>query len=96
MIKLQIPIGIISVPPFQKQSFADVLQSRCSFEYYEILQLFFIEHIWWLLLPFASTFRNSYRDDLSVILFTLTHPSNRLNTCLRLTTKKVDQGVKFI
>ena len=67
----------ISVPPFQKQPFADVLQSRCSFEYYEILQPFFSQNtsggcfcplpsvplkiiLWWLLLPFASTFRNSY------------------------------------
>ena len=30
------------------------------------------------------------------ILFTLTHPSKRLNTCLRLITEKVDQGLKSV
>ena len=29
VVKLQILIGRISVPPFQKQQFADVLQSKC-------------------------------------------------------------------
>ena len=67
--------------------------------------------LWWLILRFTSTFenyplladsafwqhfRNSYWDDLSVILFTLTHPSKRLKTCLRLITEKVDQGVKSV
>ena len=32
---------------------------------------------------FTSTFRNYYWEDLVVILFTLTHPSRRLNTCFK-------------
>ena len=30
VVKLQNLISKISVPPFQKQTFADILQSRCS------------------------------------------------------------------
>ena len=105
----------ISVPLFQKQPSATVLQGRCSFKVFlwilRNITAFFIEHIRWLLLRFTSTFENyplvaasafcqhfwnSHWDDLSVILFTLTHPSKRLNTCLRLITEKVDQGVKSV
>ena len=102
------------MPPFQKQPFADVLHRRYSFKVFlwilRNITAFFIEHIWWLLLRFTSTFenyplvaasafcqhfRNSYWEDLSVTFFTLTHPSKRLNTCLRLITEKIDQGVNL-
>ena len=49
---------------------------------------FFIEHLRWLLLPFTTTFRNYYWKDRLVILFTLTHPSKRLNTCFELDIRK--------
>ena len=44
---------------------------------------FFIGHLEWLLLPFTTTVRNYYWEDLVVILFTLNHPSRRLNTCFK-------------
>ena len=37
----------------------------------------FIKHRRWLLLAFTTTFRNNW-EDLSVIFFTVTYPSNRL------------------
>ena len=49
---------------------------------------FFIEHLWWLPLPFTSSFRSYYWEDLLVIWFTLTHPSLWLNAGLKLITKK--------
>ena len=39
---------------------------------------FFIEHSRWLLLAFTTIFRNYYREDVSVIFFTLTYFSMRL------------------
>ena len=89
--------------PFQKQPFADVLQisglksyaifagkQKCFLwilcNFYE--QLLFIEHLQWVPLPFTSTFGSYYCEDLLVILFTLTHPSQRLTTGLKLVTEK--------
>ena len=116
VVKLPNLISRISVTPFQKHPFADVLQSRCSwisqvfviytiftniqvFVIYtkcfplKILQFlwtaFFIEHLWWLPLPFTSSFRSYYWEDLLVIWFTLTHPRLWLNAGLKLITKKI-------
>ena len=54
--------------------------------------VFFIEHLWWPLLPFTSTFQNFKWEHLLVICFTLTHPNKGLNT-FKLITEKVDWGV---
>ena len=37
MVKLQNLISTISVPPFEKQPFVDVLQSKCSPDPFEII-----------------------------------------------------------
>ena len=110
-------INRISVPPFQKQPFADIhrktpvfeslsnkvvikkkLQRRCfTMNIAKFFRkAFFIEQIRWLLLPFTTTFTTYYWETLFVYLFTFTHFSKRLNTCLKLLTEKVDQGVKCV
>ena len=40
-----------------------------------------MEHLRWLLRPSTTTFRIYNCEYLEVILFTLTHPSKRRNTC---------------
>ena len=57
---------------------------------------FFIEHLWWLLLPFTTTFRNYYWEDLVVILFALNHPSKRLKTFLKLITCYTTKTLKKV
>ena len=117
-----------SVPPFQKQPFAYVVQINrflkkrnihrktpaleSLFNKVLVLQVynlikrklqqrcfpvniakflrtpFFIEHLRWLLLPFTTSFWNYYWKKRLVILFTLTHPNKRLNTCSKTDVRK--------
>ena len=41
-------------------------------------KVFFIEQCQWLFLAFTTTFRNYHWEGVSVIFFTLTHPSKQL------------------
>ena len=86
------PKSYAKVTQYAQENKSVFLWILCNF--YD--QLFFIEHLQWVPLPFSSAFWSYYWEDLLVILFTLTHPSKRFNTGLKLITEKIAQGVKSL
>ena len=77
---------LIKFQSFQSFRPATLLKSNSNkgvFLWIYLRTVFFIEHLQWLLLPFTTTFRNYYWEDLVIVLFTLTHPSKQFNTCFK-------------
>ena len=90
---------LIKFQSFQSFRSATLLKSNSNkgvFLWRYLRTVFFIEHFQWLLLPFNTTFRNYYWEDLVVVLFTLTHPSKRFNTCFKTETYHTEKHLKKV
>ena len=84
-------VSFNKIPGFQAYNFIKKrLQQKCFLlNIAKFLKtVFLIEHLWWLLLSFTSTFRDFYREELLDILFPLTHPSKRLNIMPKADNRK--------